>query len=290
MNGRPALSAPAAGSIVVGVEGSTQSAAALRWAAVQADLTGAHLVAAFAWHVPMPGVELVAPFTDVESAARTGLTQTIGDVLGPERAHDVEARVCSGTPTASLLELAEHADLVVVGAHERGATPAHPFSSIPTQLIENVSCPVAVVRPVRFDHANRIVVGLDGSECSRIALHWALEQAELTGASVDAIVAWEWAPQYPVYPYGPSMSTYHVEAERLLGAEMGRLSTAERSRVAGRVVQGHPATVLTHAARSARLLVVGTHGSGSGLRYHLGSTSLKCVRHADGPVVVTHDD
>jgi nucleotide-binding universal stress UspA family protein len=39
--------------------------------------------------------------------------------------------------------------------------------------------------------APRIVVGVDGSPSSQAALRWAVRQAELTGGSVDAVLAWQ---------------------------------------------------------------------------------------------------
>ena len=50
----------------------------------------------------------------------------------------------------------------------------------------------------------RIVVGVDGSEPSKLALRWAIRQAKLTGASVDAVIAW-WFPStygWAPYPHG----------------------------------------------------------------------------------------
>jgi nucleotide-binding universal stress UspA family protein len=44
----------------------------------------------------------------------------------------------------------------------------------------------------------RIVVGVDGSACSIAALDWALRQAELTGAVVEALTMWEWPNTYGV--------------------------------------------------------------------------------------------
>ena len=38
---------------------------------------------------------------------------------------------------------------------------------------------------------HRIVAGVDGSASSLAALRWAIRQAELTGSSVDAVIAWE---------------------------------------------------------------------------------------------------
>ena len=49
---------------------------------------------------------------------------------------------------------------------------------------------------------NTIVVGVDGSEPSRAALRWALEQAQLTGSVVRAVVAWEY-PAFYSWEGGP---------------------------------------------------------------------------------------
>lgn len=42
----------------------------------------------------------------------------------------------------------------------------------------------------------RIVVGVDGSPASRDALGWAVRQAHLTGAAVEAVAAWEYPAMY----------------------------------------------------------------------------------------------
>ena len=54
-------------------------------------------------------------------------------------------------------------------------------------------------------HSGRIVVGLDGSEASKDALRWAIGQAERTGSSVEAIMAWEQATA--AYQFGMPMAT-----------------------------------------------------------------------------------
>lgn len=141
---------------------------------------------------------------------------------------------------------------------------------------------------MKADPENRIVVGLDGSSGSRDALLRAIRQARFTGAAVEAILAWEWAPRYAVYPCGPSEGQLQHDAEQLLKTELDSLTGADRSLVAGRFERGHPAAVLTKVAGNAALLVVGSRGAGSGFRHLAGSVTLKCVRHAEVSVVVTH--
>ena len=63
--------------------------------------------------------------------------------------------------------------------------------------------------PAHGHHGGRIVVGVDGSESSKDALLWAAHQAELTGASLEAVITWEITPNsYGVaaYPYQATMT------------------------------------------------------------------------------------
>lgn len=59
---------------------------------------------------------------------------------------------------------------------------------------------------------HRIVVGIDGSKCSIAALEWAVRQAELTGAQVEALTTWEWPNTFGVTLVVPE--GYDPEADR----------------------------------------------------------------------------
>ena len=272
-------------AIVVGVEGSPQSATALRWAATQSELTGAPLIAVNAWHAP--GLDLAAAHDEGPAAAHSILLATITDALGAARGAMVDARVSLRAPADALLELAPEARLLVVGPHAGATVTGLLLGSVPERVICEASCPVAVIRATEPDRT-RIVVGLDGSSFSRCALDWAVRQAWLIGGRVDAIVAWDWTPHYAVYPYGPNEQVRRRAAEHLLAHELSTLVGADRSVVTGHIACGHPAKVLIGAARGAGLLVVGNRGAGAGLTHRLGSVSLKCARHAVVSVAVVH--
>lgn len=138
----------------------------------------------------------------------------------------------------------------------------------------------------------RIVVGVDGSPQSLEALRWALKQAEATGASIEAIHAW----QIPV-AYGAPVAvmpgeSFAASAERALGESveqvLGERTDIQVTRVAE---QGLPAKVLLEHSRGAELLVVGSRGRGGFKGLLLGSVSQHCVSHAHCPVVVIrHED
>jgi nucleotide-binding universal stress UspA family protein len=141
--------------------------------------------------------------------------------------------------------------------------------------------------------ASRIVVGADGSPSSRAALRWAVRQAELTGATVQAVIAW----QYPVATGGYAWAPVAVldgadlqeAAEKALADEIGEVvggSSSSDVRVRPAAIEGNPSQVLIEASAGADLLVVGSRGHGGFAGALLGSVSQHCVHHADCPVVI----
>jgi nucleotide-binding universal stress UspA family protein len=133
----------------------------------------------------------------------------------------------------------------------------------------------------------RIVVGVDGSDSSLDALRWAAEQARLTGAGLEVIMAWEYPPSFGWAPPLPADWSPGEEARRELADSVERaLGATPPIEVRQVVVQGHPAPALVAAAREADLLVVGSRGHGAFVGMLLGSVSEHCVSHAPCPVVV----
>lgn len=142
----------------------------------------------------------------------------------------------------------------------------------------------------------RIVVGVDGSPCSVKALRWAIHQAQLTAATVEAIASWEdpatftyslgWDTDYADHESWAAITERYLH-EAVAGATADLDPQVE---VVSTVVQGHPAQVLLDAAKGAQLLVVGTRGHGTLAGLLLGSVSQHCVQHAPCPVVVVPAD
>ncbi|WP_063771869.1 universal stress protein [Kitasatospora mediocidica] len=146
---------------------------------------------------------------------------------------------------------------------------------------------------MEFDKATerRIVVGVDGSPSSEAALRWAIAQAGLRGAAVEALTSWE----YPA-TIGWSIP---MTVDTDFGALAGKVLSECVSKAAGpdrtveireHVVQGNAAQALVAAAHGAELLVVGNRGHGGFTEALLGSVSQRCVHHATCPVVVVRDD
>lgn len=133
----------------------------------------------------------------------------------------------------------------------------------------------------------RIVVGVDGSGNSRVALEWAVSEAKLRGARVEAIMV---LPPSPVFsgllmpPYADLERSANAALDAVM-AELG-LSSEGEPRVNAHVEAGPVAPVLLAAAKDADLLVVGARGYGEFAGMLVGSVSLHCVTHARCPVVV----
>jgi nucleotide-binding universal stress UspA family protein len=137
----------------------------------------------------------------------------------------------------------------------------------------------------------RIVAGVDGSESSLSALRWAIRQAGLTGAAVDAVAAWHNPVMAASYGYVPVSTEEDYDfkgiTEKVLSdAISSTLAPDSDVRVRGHVIEGNAAQVLIDASDGAELLVVGSRGHGGFTEALLGSVSQHCVHYAHCPVVI----
>jgi nucleotide-binding universal stress UspA family protein len=136
------------------------------------------------------------------------------------------------------------------------------------------------------EERRRIVVGVDGFESSKAALRWAIRQAELTGAVVEAVTAWHIPAGTGMVPIA-DMPDYEEDAFTVLAEAMAEMSTVDPDiQVCPRVVEGRAGQVLVEAAEGADLLVVGSRGHGGMAEALLGSVGQYCVHHASCPVVI----
>jgi nucleotide-binding universal stress UspA family protein len=137
---------------------------------------------------------------------------------------------------------------------------------------------------------HRIVVGVDGAEAAQEALAWAVQQAELTGATVEAVIAWHYPVACGAGPFAPVPmldTDFAGTARRVLATAVSRAAdSAGPVRVSSIVREGNAADVLIDAAEGADLLVVGSRGHGGFAEALLGSVSQHCVHHARCPVVI----
>ena len=133
-----------------------------------------------------------------------------------------------------------------------------------------------------------IVVGIDGSDLSSAALHWALHQARLTGAEVKAVMSWELPRSVWIYLTPTSTEeNYELRAEEVMDRVLKEAASDFGDVPVHRVIVGKsPGLALAEAAEGAQMLVVGSHGRGELPGLHLGSVAGYVVHHAPCPVLV----
>jgi len=133
--------------IVVGVDGSPSSRAALRWAVRQARLTDGTVDAVIGWEYPATygwGGELASG--DYAAWAGKALAAAVSEELGPDRPVAVRERVECGNSAEVLLAAARDADLLVLGNRGHGGFTEALLGSVGQHCVQHAGCPVVIVR------------------------------------------------------------------------------------------------------------------------------------------------
>lgn len=143
---------PGQARIVVGVDGSAASVAALRWAATEAIARQAEVDAVFAWdeafqpRAPYAGRTGPPEPEQDRAAAAAVLASSVRTALGPDPAVPLKAVVIDGHPERVLLDRSLGADLLVLGSTARPGLPAE-ASPIHQTCLRKAACPVLIVSP-----------------------------------------------------------------------------------------------------------------------------------------------
>ena len=136
--------------VVVGVDGSPGSIAALSWAGRYGAATGATVWALHIWHYPTsaglpPGITPESVDDEVKANQRKELDEAIAKAnLDP--AAQVESKIGYGHPAQVLIDASEEADLLVVGSRGHGAWTGMLVGSVSIHCVTGAHCPVVVVR------------------------------------------------------------------------------------------------------------------------------------------------
>ena len=134
--------------IVVGVDGSPSSMTALRWAILQAELTGCEVEAVTAWQLPSRyGFAAVTDrATSFEGDARKILADALNEVSSVEPDVLIRSSVAEGHPDEVLVRAARGADMLVVGSRGHGGFTGAVLGSVSQYCVHHAPCPVLVIR------------------------------------------------------------------------------------------------------------------------------------------------
>jgi nucleotide-binding universal stress UspA family protein len=284
-------------AIVVGFDLSDSSRRAVRWAAREASSRRRplQLVHVLTWpfeehiSVRVPGeVELREP---LQQALRREL-----EVLAAEcRKIDPELMVHGdlpfGDPAAELGARASDAELLVLGGPQVEQELGVLGSTSAELLSRRSGAPVVVVRGGRDrPDSTPVVVGVDGSPASRLAIGFAYDFASRHGCELVAVHAWSDLTLDAfarVRQWELPWSEVRADAEEVLAESLaGWGEQYPEVAVRRAITPGKPAQALFREAKEASLLVVGSHGRGRIRRALLGSVSHAAVNRAPCPVAV----
>lgn len=281
--------------LIVGVDGSSSSNAAVEWAARDAALHGEPLTLV---HVLMPPVTVTLPKVPLpagfqqwqESAGRTMLDEAavIAVKAASPDAIAIERRMVSGRAIASLAELSRDSRMVVVGRHGHGHL-RHLLGSVSSGVAHHALCPVAVIDdedPLMPGAAFApVVVGIDGSPVSEAATAVAFDEASRRGVDLVAVLAcMEWSGDE--FPFAERAAREAGGAELLAERLAGWQERYPDVTVHRMVVADRAAMHLVEESTRAQLVVVGSHGFGGFTGMLLGSVSSAVLQSARTPVIV----
>jgi nucleotide-binding universal stress UspA family protein len=132
--------------LVVGIDGSPHSAAALRWAVNDAaQQVDAEVTAVLAWQEPFVSIPGAFDRDELEQAYKTFVVQTINEIV-PSPPVPLTSLVAEGDPIESLIQAAEGADLLVLGSKGRSTFRGLMLGSVAAACAAHSPCPVVLVR------------------------------------------------------------------------------------------------------------------------------------------------
>lgn len=277
------------GTILVGVDGSANAAAAVEWAAEEAALHGWHVLLMHAQVIDDPYGERVQ-HPDGESFLPSFLEEHRVRLAEARPQLDVRTEVVRGNPSKVLIERSASSVMTVVGARGHSLAERLRLGSVSRHVANHAHSATCVVREIAPGVGRPVVVGIDDSAHAREVLAWAAWEARLRAARLVVVHAWD-VPTGD--PYGAWIPTPEMadaiekEARDFVVDAVGSLGDETKGLdVELRVERGHPVTVTSRLSDTAQLLVLGTHGRGWFEGMVAGSVTSAALHDAACPVLV----
>jgi nucleotide-binding universal stress UspA family protein len=280
------------GSVVVGVDGSPASEAAVEWAVRYATTRRRPLAIVKATGDPGNSVEILGS-AEARRVLRTKARRITDYTLGVVKrlAPDLEVDVTTPVEDArqALVDFSDRASIIVLGTRGRGPVRSMMLGSVSTAVAAHAQCPVAVVRPAERDDEGRlahVVVGVDGSPASTAAVEFAFDLASMEGRDLDGVHCWSTNDTF-IDPVSYQQRLDHADQhERLLNEALAGYTEKFPDVVVHRhLPDASPAAGLVELSETAAAVVVGSRGR-SGVKSVFGSVSRSVLEHAHCTVIV----
>lgn len=312
--------------IVVGVDGSDESFAALEWALREAHKTGEEVNAVFGWAKswdvggePADDEAWAHAREQIETQLRGWVDRTMDRL--PFATPPIRFTSVRASGTSALLEIGRSSSQIVVGRRSLGRVARWFLGSTSASIAQEARVPVTVVRLEDMggdvedqigaalspdahslkrleaenilggDRPLPVVVGIDGSDGSLGALNYAAQAAARDGAPLHVLFCWQMRDLMQMPGYGnatPSLEAASAYAERLLAGTVAKATIPQGVGVFQHAFHIPAAKGLLNASRYASRLVVGSRGLSGFDAHFIGSVSRKIVDFAECTVTVVH--
>ncbi len=282
-------------TILVGVDGSPEAAAALHWALVEASRQHAAVSAVCAWQSTPYGLYApgaMIPPLDLEGAERDAeeqladTTKRVREAVPSADGVEVTTRVRMGPAPLVLAEASRQVDLVVVGSRLIGPAQRAVLGSTSSAVLHHAHCPVVVVpgTPAAAAGSGRVVVGVAANPASTAALAWGAAAAARRGVRLEVVHV---RPPLSQANGRLSMPETEVSERGWLAAELATAGLGDNMEAEVRI--GRPGEELARDLVADDLLVLGSRGRGALLGWLLGSTSTYAIHHSRCAVAVVRE-
>ncbi|HET6167944.1 MAG TPA: universal stress protein [Marmoricola sp.] len=260
-----------AGAVVVGVDGSHDSATAAAWAARHASNERRDLVV-----LCSSGTQSAAP----------DVLDVVTRIIAEHPSVRVHTLVTRENPRESLLEASLLASVVVVGSRGMGPITSKLLGSVGAAVVRHGHCPVVVVRPHHPGKVRRgILVAVDGTPGSTAVLELAFRQAASKGLPLTVLHT-EWDEFVPAQEMAADDPDYPVTALTLAESLAGHAEKFPEVRVTQKILRGAPRDAILRYADEMDLVVVGHGRQDPVSRVLFGSVALGVLEHASTVVAV----
>ncbi|MFC3349243.1 universal stress protein [Streptomyces echinoruber] len=282
--------------LVVGVDGSDGSLAAVDWAVDEAARHGVplRLVHASLWE----RYEGVTPSTSLERPSEEVMAEhVVASAAERARRRDPDVKISTDVrpedAAEALLNEGDNASALITGSRGRGALAGLLLGSVGLAVAARAHCPVIVVRGDRAGLEGthgRILLGVGEPATGGDAVRFAFREAAARACTLDAVRAWRRPAHETAGSPGlaGTPARYHEERAAARLDELLRDAAADHPEVRVRrtVLEGPAHTVLVERSAAGDLVVVGVRRRQGHFGLQLGRVAHALLHHADCPVAV----
>lgn len=284
--------------VLVCVDGSTASDAAVAWATREATMRGLPIMLMHAVPPVVVGWPVGRLYGDMPDWQRDDAQQvidqarkTLSAALGGAKPPEIRTDVIYSNAVSALIEASKDAWMIVAGSQGLGAMGRLLLGSVTTGLVHHAHCPVAVIHPenadetAALDTSAPVLLGIDGSPASEAATALAFDEASRRGVELRALHVWSDVAVFPIL--GMDWHDREREGQEILAERLACWQERYPDvRVERLLFCDKPSRWLLKESEHAQLVVVGSHGRGGFPGMLLGSVSSAVAQAARVPVLV----